>query len=184
MEALVEKQSLIEPGVYDLAYSGYETVMMFGRSPKLVLNFAVVSPGEAFGWRLRRHYNVKRFKGKPGKNGKFVVSDKSDFAREYARVFTDLPPRMDCFPMSRFENTVVSGKVETVIRGHDQKPIPPALQYSRISELVELVAGNSLPPSLEPSSLPSPEPKPTPTKEHPESASEYGKTGIGMATGK
>jgi len=100
----------------------------------LVLWFSINTYGDHFGVLLPRYYNVKRLKGKVGKNGDFIVSANCDFIREYASLFT-LPRRLDRIPMSTFYTKIFIGSVRTVITGFKQKPIPEQLQYSVIGSL-------------------------------------------------
>ena len=74
--------------------------------------------------------------GRPGRNGDFEVSKKSNFLRDFYLICPGYPPqRLDRIPMSRFEGLTVLGKVKTVTRGFNQKEIPEPLQYSIISEI-------------------------------------------------
>ena len=128
---------LILPGLYDFRFDYYETKVLFGRAPKLILWFTVVTFGDYFDRvRLPRYYNLARLMEKPRKWGRFKVGYKSDFLREYATLFAT-PPRLDRIPMSVFENVTVTGKVRTVSTGAKQEAIPAALQYSVIGQLVE-----------------------------------------------
>ena len=133
-----EPSPLILPGLYDFRFDYYETKVLFGRAPKLVLWFTVITYGDYFDRiRLPRYYNLARLMEKPRKWGRFKVGYKSDFLREYATLFLT-PPRLDRIPMSAFERVIVVGKVRTVSSGSKQQAIPAALQYSVIGQLVEL----------------------------------------------
>lgn len=133
-----EQRPLVKQQVYDLAFGYYETVKLFGgRSPKLVLWFRIVTPGEYFDVVLPRYYNVKRVIGTPAKNGDFKVGQNSGFLREYVTLF-HMPHRADRIPMSVFPKHLYKGKVKTVVRGFNQRKIPKQLQYSVISELIEV----------------------------------------------
>lgn len=131
---------LVPEGVYLLAFDHYDTVYQF-RSHKLALHFRVVTPGPALGARLCRYYAVKGVVTKSRqKGGQFKVGQKSDFFREYCRVF-GAPARLDRITPAAFRNTVVLGEVVTVTRGHDQQPIPEGARYSKVSRLIGLEAG-------------------------------------------
>ena len=110
---------------------------MFGRAPKLVLWFRVLTMGEHFEKRLPRFYNITRLVGRPAKHGRFKVGRSSAFLREYLRLFSTTN-RLDRIPMSRFEQHILVGKVRTVRTGGDQKRIPDALHYSVIDELLRV----------------------------------------------
>jgi hypothetical protein len=133
-----DRPPLILPGVYDFRFDYYETKVLFGRTPKLVLWFTIVSFGDYFDRvRLPRYYNLAKLIEKPRKWGRFKPGFKSDFLREYATLFS-MPLRLDRIPMSAFEKVVVVGKVRTVSTGAKQEKIPTALQYSVIGQLVEI----------------------------------------------
>ena len=132
-----ERPSLLPPGTYDVTFVGFSTFVLFGRASKLNLQFKVVSMGEHFEKPISRYYNVTRLIGRPGPNGRFKVGFSSDFIRDYCRLFP-VPARLDRIPMSSFEKHVFSAKVRTVNMGSQQEPIPAGLQYSVISELMEI----------------------------------------------
>ena len=130
-----ERPALIPPGTYELRFDHHETLILFGRASKLVLWFTIISMGPYFDVvKVPRFYNVKRIIGRPQKHGRFKCGFKSDFLREYARLFP-APVRLDRIPMSEFRRHVVLGRVRTVTRGSDQGAIPESLQYSVIEEL-------------------------------------------------
>jgi len=127
---------LIPPGEYIFRFVGYLTWLMFGRSPKLVIEFAIADNEMYSGVILNKYYNVKKLKGRQGRNGNFVATQKSNFMRDFFRVCPAYPPkRLDRIPMSRLEGIDIKGQVKTVTKGHDQKEIPEPLQYSVISEI-------------------------------------------------
>jgi hypothetical protein len=132
-----EAKALVPAGEYQLAFDHHETAVMFGRAPKLVLWFRIVTMGDHFEKRVPRFYNVTRLIGRPCKHGRFKVGRSSAFLREYLRLF-HCTNRLDRIPMSRFEQHVIVGKVRTVRIGGDQKRIPETLQYSVIDELVRV----------------------------------------------
>jgi hypothetical protein len=121
-----EPPALVPPGEYELRFDYFETKIMFKRAAKLVLWFTVISVGP--------HYNVTRIIGKPQRNGRFKVGFRSDFLREYARLFRT-PTRLDRISMSEFTRHIIVGRVRTVTEGHDQKAIPEGLRYSVLQEL-------------------------------------------------
>jgi len=127
---------LIPPGEYIFRLAGYSTWLMFGRNPKLILEFTIVDSEMYGGVTLNKYYNVKKFKGRSGRNGNFVATPKSNFMRDFYRICPAYPPkRLDRIPMSRLEGIDVRGKVKTVTKGYDQKEIPEPLQYSVIEEI-------------------------------------------------
>lgn len=135
----------VGPGNYEFMYVKHETDLYFGRAPKLVMWFKIVSMGECFETVLPRYYNVKQLIGPKGKNGKFKVGRQSDFLREFVTLFPDAVDsnprkrRLDRLPMSGFKSVILQGHVSTVNRTAKQRAIPEALQYSVISELIRVV---------------------------------------------
>ena len=130
---------LVKPGVYDLRYDFHETAVMFGRAPKLVLRFTIIEMGTEYfdTVQLPKSYNASKLMERPKKFGRFKVGFKSEFLRDYVRMFS-MPVRLDRIPMSAFERVIVRGKVRVVTHGSDQRPIPDGLKYSVIDELVGL----------------------------------------------
>lgn len=129
-----EKTPLVNPGIYRLAYQRHETKSMFrGKAPKLYLHFNIIDNGPAFGCELCAYYNVRWINGK-----KWKVGFKSNFLRDYVRLFGEVPDRLDRIPMTNFKNCIIRGRIKTVERGANQKEIPKPLQYSVIEELIEV----------------------------------------------
>lgn len=126
----------VEPGEYEMVYVGHETALFFGKSPKATFWFRIVEMGDHFGKVIPRFYNVKRFKGKPGRNGQFVPGRSSDFIREFCTLFPDPITRLDRLPITRFKNAVLTGKVRVTRKDHRQKDLPGPLAYSVIDELL------------------------------------------------
>lgn len=127
------------PGLYQMAFSDFETRTMFRHSPKLILWFTVTDPGQAFGVKLARYYNVERIMGKRGRHRMFKAKFHGEFVREYALLFRERPRRLDRIPMTKFENVIVEGEVATVRTDYQQRERPDAIRYSIIRELKGLV---------------------------------------------
>ena len=130
----------VAPGEYQLAYVSHQTYQYFARSLKVVVWFRIVSVGPHFGKVIPRYYNVKKLKGKPGKNGLFIPGRSSDFIREYCRLFPEQLTRLDRIPLSAFQSSLIVGKVRTVKSDRKQKELPEPLKYSVIDELLRLEA--------------------------------------------
>lgn len=134
-----ERPALIPPGEYLLRFDHHETAVMFGRAPKLVLWFTVISQGPYFdAVKLAAFYNVRRLIGRPARNGRFKVGFKSSFLRDYFRLFTSAANRLDRIPMSAFKNVIIRARIRTVMTGSDQGEIPEQLRYSVIDELLRV----------------------------------------------
>lgn len=124
----------VEPGVYKLAYVRHETARLF-RQTKLVIWFRIVDMGEDFGRTIPRYYNVKRFRGKTGKNGAFVAGRSSDFIREYARLFPNPIHRLDRVAMEPFKKNILVGNARTVTKDREQRDLAKTLRYSVVGSL-------------------------------------------------
>ena len=130
-----DRPPIVMPGEYDLKFTSYRTGTLFGRQPKLILGFSILNMGDYFQTEINRYYNIKKFLGKPGKNGNFVPSFYGDFVREYSKLF-DMPIRLDRIPMSHFEKHIFTGKVKTVCRNSSKVKIPKGCQYSVVEKLI------------------------------------------------
>ena len=128
---------LIPPGEYSLRYLYHETKRIFDR-PKVFLWFSIVSFGDQFEKRLPRYYGATRLIGPKGKGGRFKVGRKSDLLREFLTLFPVNAKRLDRLPISRYENVVIVGRVRTVERGYNQRPIPLEAQYSVVDQLLRI----------------------------------------------
>jgi hypothetical protein len=130
-----EAPALVPPGQYELRFDYFETKIIFKSAAKLILWFTVISMGPHFDTaKLARFYNVTKIIGKAQRNGRFKVGFRSDFLREYARLFRT-PTRLDRISMTAFGNHIIIGRARTVTRGHDQREIPEGLRYSVLEEL-------------------------------------------------
>lgn len=128
---------LLAPGLYDVGFNRYYTWLMFGRAPKLTLEFRILSMGEHFDQKILAHYNCKKLIGRPAVNGRFKVGFSCDFLREFSTLF-GAPTRFDRIPMSNFEKHIFVAKVRTVSKGAGQRAIPEGLHYSTIDELLRI----------------------------------------------
>lgn len=139
---IIDRPPLIPPGEYLLKLDSWSTAMMWGRSPKLIMTFIVVSVGNYFGLKIQRYYNVDRLIGKPGKSGQFKLRWSSDAVREYATLI-HAPSRLDRVYLEHYSRLVIVGRVKTVEKTSLQKNLPEALRYSVIEELLRVEAGHT-----------------------------------------
>lgn len=151
-----DQPSLIPPGEYELAFDYFETKILF-KKPKLFVWFKVIKYGDHFGVRVPRYYGLRKIIGRYGKGGRFAIGWKSDFLREYARLF-GAPKRLDRIAMTPFEKVVIVGRIRTVEKGHDQREIHDSLRYSVIDELIRVKDGSVTADGSFPSPVPSPPP--------------------------
>lgn len=136
---LVYATPLVTPGTYHLAFLRHVTVFQF-RSYKLALHFRIVDLGPAFGADLCRYYAVRKVASGRRIGGRFEYGQKSDFFREYCRVF-GAPVRPDRISPAAYRNTVIVGEVATVMKGHDNQELPDGARYSKVARLIRLEAG-------------------------------------------
>lgn len=127
----------VPDGVYKVVYQSHATANMFGK-PRLIVRFKIYD-GEHKGKVLESFYLVSELIGKPGKKGKFRVTQKSGFIRDFVRATNYSPDRLDRIPMTRLRGFVIMARVETVTHDHERDPLPECLQYSKIKKLL---AGN------------------------------------------
>jgi len=132
-----QKPPLIKPGEYPLGFEYHETARLFNQ-PKLILWFTVLSDDEYHGVKLKRFYNVRSLKGKPGKNGEYHPSGwSSDLVREYAELFGEVPDRLDRFTLKPYKDVIIIGDVKTVSLDSRKRGIPSCVQYSVIERLIK-----------------------------------------------
>jgi len=127
--------ALIPEGEYRLRFDSWMTLVMFGRVPKVCLEFAVIDPGPYFEAHLRRWYNVSRLIGKPGRRGRFKAGWNSNLMREYVQVL-GRNPRADRLALSNYRQHIIVGRVATVTHTREQSALPELLRYSVIRNLV------------------------------------------------
>ena len=139
----VEKHQmcLIPEGEYLVSLVHHRTVIMFGRQPKLILGFRVVD-GKYSGSNIAKYYNVRRLTSKAGMRGSFKVSRHSDYLFDYVRLH-GAPSRIDRLPMKPWRNCVLRAQIRTVTKGRGGRILPQPLQYSKVDQLIEKVAGVS-----------------------------------------
>ncbi len=130
----------VNPGTYQIAFASHATAVLFGRAPKLILTFKIVSMGSDFGKYVCRYYNVKKLRGRPGRGGWFEYSERSDVFREYCGLFH--APGPAGILMESFENVIIEAEIGTCNTDRAQRQIPEGAQYSRIIRLHRVVEGH------------------------------------------
>jgi hypothetical protein len=124
---------LVDPGEYDLAYVGHQTSRVFG-TPKLVMYFRIVTQGPAFDRLLPRWYRVRSVSS----SKRFRFGWHGELVREFAVLFNERPTHADRFPVGKFKDVMLVGRVATVGSDHKQRDIPEPLRYSVIRELLRI----------------------------------------------
>ena len=129
-----DKPILIPDGQYTLAYLEHKTWLFKGKHPKLTVTFAIQDFGEFYLSHINAYYNLLRIKGKPSRNGHFIVGWKSDFMLDYSILF-GTPVRKDRISMFKLRNIFVKATTRTVIKNRDQREYPEGLRYSVVDRL-------------------------------------------------
>lgn len=131
---------LIPEGTYDLVLHEQFTFKLYGKAPKIVLEFRIVSQGKSHGVILPCFYNATAIRGKPQRGGCFTVARGSNFLFDYFTLFPHLPrpTRLDRLPISPFKSVVIEGTVITVTHGNERRHLPPQMQYSKIDKLLRV----------------------------------------------
>lgn len=124
----------VPDGIYKVIYQSHATANMFG-TPRLIIRFKIYE-GEHKGKVLEAFYLVSELIGKPGKKGKFRVTKKSGFIRDFVRTTNYNPDRLDRIPMTRLRAFVIYARIGTVMHDYERDLIPESLQYSRVRKLL------------------------------------------------
>ena len=121
---------LLPDGDYMASVINAEVCVMFAKAWKLVLTFKIAD-GQHTGTKLHRYYNVKP--GGRGKNG-FKVGRHSQYLRDYITLF-GMPTRADRMSLSAWKQHVFTVTTTTVKTDSSGRKLPPALHYSKVSEV-------------------------------------------------
>jgi hypothetical protein len=130
---------LVPEGEYVARYVRHETAMAF-KTPKLFLHFELIGPCHE-GTNLFIAYRVKRLVGQPGKNGRFAVARRNELYLQLARL-ADRRLRLDRISLRALRQCLLRVRVRTVTTDYRQRPLPEALRYSVIAELLGIEAGS------------------------------------------
>ena len=132
------RPNLIDEGEYNFMLTDTWKGHMYGvRAPKVFLTFRIVTEGPYYGRHLKRYYNVKGFT----KKNEIILPGWSCYlARDYGALW-GLPRKLKDIGVTRFKGKVIRGTVVTVKYNSKGKPLPEPLWYSRIDELIKVIAG-------------------------------------------
>ncbi len=133
-----EVPCLLRPGVYDLVFERRWLGKVHGNAFKLALWFRVVQPGDGYGARVARFYNIKQA---DRSRRHFSVGPHSDFVREYRSLFPGALRTLRDIPVEPFRNVIVRGRIKTVDTDRHQNSLPDAIRYSVVEALLEIGAG-------------------------------------------
>jgi hypothetical protein len=157
---------LIPDGRYRVRYEWYETRLGFGKTPKVVLNFVVTTPGDAFGTPLQKYYNVNRLKGGPKRGGGFVPSMKGDLLRNVISLFGEFSRNDRIAIRKLFGRQELEVITRTVVADSKGNELPEECHYSVIDVIVGPAPALSL--ALSRQTLPAPKPSPNLTQPIPD----------------
>lgn len=125
----------VRDGVYQAKYVGHDTAILFAHAPKVFLKFEVVGEsGQYDGVRLIRPYRVRRLIGRPGPNGKFVLSAGGDLYRMLAKLL-DARARPDRISLRPLRHMLFRVRTRTVDRDRSGTRLAEAAQYSVIADI-------------------------------------------------
>lgn len=140
-DAIVEGTTwpLVPDGEYVMQYLYHETVMAF-RTPKVILHMKIVGLGKHHGKPLLRAYRVKELMGKPRKWGRFKLTRHQELFLTLARLY-DKHLRHDRISLQALTQVLLRATTRTVTTDYQHRPLPEALHYSVVDELVSIEAG-------------------------------------------
>ena len=135
----------IAEGNYRAVYVRTTTInmRMFGGAPKVIVDFRIVDPGEAFGRIVSRFYRAK-----PGRNGALLFAKRSELFLTLARL-TSAKLRRDRLSVKEvLRGRVLLISVRTVRTDYKGRALPPTLLYSVVDNILaaDTETGQQTPP--------------------------------------
>ena len=123
----------IPEGPYRARYQGHTYYSGF-KTPKLKLDFIIVTEGPQFGVAVQRHYTVKR----SGKKGWKPLTWTCSLVREWFLCHPDSPRNMrwDRVPMTRWFESEYQIIVGTVRKDFQQRDLTDQQIYSKVKEII------------------------------------------------
>jgi hypothetical protein len=130
---------LIPDGEYIARYHRHDTQRMFG-TLKVFLHFEILDPGPYNGTRLYRAYRaVDVVHGKKG-GRRFKLRPRSQLYLDLCRLYGG-NHRRDRISLTALKSLVLRVRVRTVEKDYRQRPLPEALKYSVVGDLLGVEAG-------------------------------------------
>ena len=130
-----DHKALVPDGWYQAKFTGHDTAVLFGRACKIFLKFEVVENADGYnGIRLVRPYRIRRIVGKPGPNGKFVLSAGGDLYRTVVRLL-DAKARCDRISLRPLKHLLFRIRTRTVDHDRNGTELPEAARYSVVSDI-------------------------------------------------
>ena len=124
---------LLPEQFFEGRFVGYSTLFIFGTA-KVVLAFEVTEPGEYHGARLIRAFRVRKIKGRPRPDGKFVLHAGGDLYRTLVRLL-DIRARPDRITLRPLRHMLFKIKPRTVVVDSRQRALPEGSRYSVVDEI-------------------------------------------------
>lgn len=142
--SLSDAPPLIPAGQYQATYLHHETAY-FRSTPKVYVHFRIAE-GEHLGARVYRAYRVHKVVGKPKRYGRFKVHHSHLLYRQLVTI-SGVATRPDRVSLAGLKGCLLRVSIRTVRNdagGHGRKPqpLPGALQYSVVDELLAIEAGS------------------------------------------
>ena len=109
-------------------FVGHETREVF-KTPKVVMRFQIVAPGEFFGRELERHFRTRKVLDPKGRDGKFVLNQRSDLFPPMVKLL-DEKGRPDRITLRPLKHMLFRIRPRTVKHDHRQHKRPEAAWYS------------------------------------------------------
>lgn len=124
----------VPDGEYVVRCVEFETLFLFN-SGKVVLRFEIVD-GDLAGTRIIKPYRVKKLLSRPKKGGRFTLGRSSELLRDVVRL-SGTKIRPDRLSLDFLRRQLWRVRTRTVTTDYKQRPIPEALRYSVVAEIIE-----------------------------------------------
>lgn len=131
---------LIPDGEYAVAYIHHETALVFN-TPKIFIHFKIIDIGPYQGIRLYRAYRARELIGRPGKNGRFKLSRRSELYIALCWLYQARKMRPDRITLRDLKQLILKVSVRTVKKDYKQRLLPDSLHYSVVSEIKGIEVG-------------------------------------------
>ncbi len=133
---VVEDHKAIVPDAwYQAKFIGYDTAILFRSACKIFLKFEIADVTSKFnGIRLVRPFRVRRLTGRPGPNGKFVLSASGDLYRTVVKLL-DARARPDRISLRPLRHMLFRIHTRTVDHDRNGTRLPEAARYSVIDDI-------------------------------------------------
>ncbi|MEJ7669572.1 MAG: hypothetical protein WKH97_12720 [Casimicrobiaceae bacterium] len=118
---------------FEARYVGHATSFVFN-APKIFLHFEISQFGEHHGVRVFRAFRIRRFKGRPGPNGGFVLHANGELYALLVRLL-GVRSRTDRISLKPLRAMLFRIHLRTVATDYKQQPLPEHRRYSTIETI-------------------------------------------------